>query len=87
MGKAILVCMPVKGTDAKDVVAGSFIKQCDECVADIWTTKASLAYSGGQILICMNCFHQKVGKEEIQVMEPSEGQLRELDDHFRKEDG
>lgn len=85
MEKRILVCMPVDGTPAENVVSGSLLTICDECGADIWATKASIVYSGGKKLICLPCFDQ-AKETEIEIMRPSEGQIREIEQHFRKED-
>ena len=88
MEEPTLICMPVKGTPAKNVVKDSLVKKCDECGEDVWVSKASLAHSGGKTIICMTCFFQKAAKEpkgEIKMKGPSEGQLRELDNHSREE--
>ena len=90
MEEATLICMPVKGTVAENVVEDSLIKPCSKCGTDVWATKASIIHSGGATLICMNCFFQKVvhqteGKSDFIdcIIRPSKGQIREIKDHFR----
>jgi len=89
MEKAVLICMPVKGTPAKNVVRDSLVKQCSKCRADVWATKASIIHSGGQMLVCMPCFFLEAmsePEEEIRIMKPSEGQIREMKGHFREKE-
>lgn len=86
-GKVNHICMPVKGTPPENVVRGSLVKKCDTCGQEIWVSKASLAYSGGQTLMCTNCFFEKTEKnlDDLEFTQPTEGQIQEIEDHFKED--
>ncbi len=79
MGHRTLICHRVSDMPVGGELKGSFRKKCDTCGADIWASKASLIYTGGQSLICMSCFSKR-DTDELEICPPSEGQLREMED-------
>lgn len=82
--KSVLVCHRVGDIPLGHVADGSLIKKCDTCKKDVWASKASLIYSGGEVLMCIHCFVKVPSKDRTKLVKPSEGQLREIEEHERR---
>lgn len=81
--KSVLVCHRVADIPLEHVAGGSLIKKCDTCRKDVWASKASLIHSGGEALMCICCFVKLPPKNRTKLVKPSEGQLREIEEHER----